>query len=58
MDREQCLLAVMEDIDAQLTTELQAAGLGELAWRERVRMGLWAVLRFFDREPALSAKLV
>jgi AcrR family transcriptional regulator/DNA-binding MarR family transcriptional regulator len=52
--REQCLLAVMADIDAQLTSELQAAGLGELGWRERMRIGLWTVLRFFDREPVLA----
>ena len=54
VDREQCLLAVMEDIDAQLTAELQTAGLDDLSWRERVRMGLWTVLRFFDREPRLA----
>jgi AcrR family transcriptional regulator/DNA-binding MarR family transcriptional regulator len=54
VDREQCLLAVMGDIDAQLTNELQAADLGGLPWRERVRLGLWTVLRFFDREPGLA----
>ncbi len=54
VDREQCLLAVMQDIDAQLTSELDAADLGGLSWRERVRMGLWTVLRFFDREPVLA----
>jgi AcrR family transcriptional regulator len=54
VDREQCLLAVMADIDAQLTSELQAAELGGLPWRERVRLGLWSVLRFFDREPVLA----
>ncbi len=52
--REQCLLAVMQDIDAQVMAELRAADLGGLAWRERVRMGLWTVLRFFDREPVLA----
>ena len=54
VDREQCLLAVMEDIEEQLTTELRAADLDGLEWRERVRMGLWTVLRFFDREPVLA----
>jgi AcrR family transcriptional regulator/DNA-binding HxlR family transcriptional regulator len=53
-DREACLLAVLEDIDAQLTTELHAADLDRLPWRERVRLGLWMVLRFFDREPGLA----
>jgi AcrR family transcriptional regulator len=54
VDREQCLLAVMAYIDKQLTSELVAADLGGLGWRERVRMGLWSVLRFFDREPVLA----
>jgi AcrR family transcriptional regulator len=53
-DREDCLLAVMLDIDAQLTSELRAADLDGLPWRERLRLGLWTVLRFFDREPALA----
>ena len=52
--REQCLLAVMADIEGQLTTELQAADLDGLPWRERVRMGVWTALRFFDREPVLA----
>ncbi len=54
VDREQCLLAVMEDIDAQLTAELRGVALDDLPWRERVRTGLWAILRFFDREPGLA----
>jgi AcrR family transcriptional regulator len=52
--REHCLFAVLQDIDARLTAELQAAGSEGLPWRERVRLGLWTVLRFFDREPALA----
>jgi AcrR family transcriptional regulator len=54
VDREQCLLAVMAHIEEQLTSELQAADLDGLSWRERVRMGLWTVLRFFDREPVFA----
>ncbi len=54
MDREQCLLAVLRDIERQLTAELQEADLDGLPWRERVRLGLWTVLRFFDREPVLA----
>jgi AcrR family transcriptional regulator/DNA-binding PadR family transcriptional regulator len=53
-DREQCLLAVLGDIDAQLTGELRAADVGGLPWRERMRLGLWTVLRFCDREPAFA----
>ncbi len=53
-DREACLLGVLQDIDVQLATELRAAALDGLPWRERVRLGLWVVLRFFDREPGLA----
>ena len=34
--------------------ELAGAGLEGLAWRERVRGGLWTILSFLDREPALA----
>ena len=34
--------------------ELAAAGLGGLAWRERVRGGLWTILSFLDGEPVLA----
>jgi AcrR family transcriptional regulator len=51
---EECLLSVLEDILAQISEELAAANLEELPWRERVRMGLWTILCFFDREPALA----
>ena len=37
-----------------LVAELAAGGLEGLSWRERVRGGLWAILAFFDREPALA----
>jgi AcrR family transcriptional regulator len=51
---EDCLLAALESVLAQLGGELAAAHLGGLAWRERVRMGLWTILCFFDGEPALA----
>ena len=34
--------------------DLAAAGLEGLAWRERVRGGLWAILSFLEREPLLA----
>ena len=34
--------------------ELATVGLGGLVWRERVRLGLWRILAFFDREPVLA----
>lgn len=51
---EECLVAVLESAVAQIAAELDRAGLDDLPWRERVRMGLWAILSFFDREPALA----
>jgi AcrR family transcriptional regulator len=53
-NREDCLLAVLEDAVALLTGELAAAKLDGLVWRERIRVGLWRILCFFDREPALA----
>jgi AcrR family transcriptional regulator/DNA-binding MarR family transcriptional regulator len=53
-NREECLAAVLEDVVALVEGELAAAGLDRLAWRERVRGGLWVILSFLDREPALA----
>ncbi len=53
-NREECLAAVLEDVVALIEHEIAAADLDGLAWRERVRGGLWAILSFLDREPALA----
>ncbi len=53
-NREECLAAVLEDVVGMVAGELAAAELDGLPWRERVRLGLWAILSFFDREPALA----
>jgi AcrR family transcriptional regulator len=53
-NREDCLAAVLGDIAGLLERELAAKDLAQLAWRERVRMGLWTILCFFDREPILA----
>jgi len=53
-DREACLAGVLEDVLGLIAADLAAAGLDDLAWRERVRMGLWTILAFLDREPALA----
>jgi AcrR family transcriptional regulator len=53
-DREDCLLAVLRDTVGRVSGELEAAGVEGLPWRERVRTGLWTILSFFDREPALA----
>ncbi len=53
-NRDECFAAVLEEVAAVLGAELAAAELGDLSWRERVRVGLWRILTFLDREPALA----
>jgi AcrR family transcriptional regulator len=53
-NREDCLLAALEDALEMVRGELADADLDELSWRERVRRGLWTILEFFDREPVLA----
>jgi AcrR family transcriptional regulator len=59
-NREQCLAAVLESAVERIRAQIAQAqldtlrGAGGLPWRERVRGGLWAILCFFDREPALA----
>jgi AcrR family transcriptional regulator len=53
-NREECLAAVLDDVVAAIQSEIVAAGIGRLAWRERVRRGLWTILSFLDRESALA----
>jgi AcrR family transcriptional regulator/DNA-binding MarR family transcriptional regulator len=53
-NRDECLQAVLADTVAQARLELERAGVAQLAWRERVRLGLWTILAFLDREPALA----
>ena len=53
-NRESCLAAVVEDALQRVHSEIAARGLDRMRWRERVRNGLWVVLSFFDREPALA----
>jgi AcrR family transcriptional regulator len=51
---DECFAAVLEELVATVDGEFSAAGLEELPWRERVRMGVWRILAFLDREPALA----
>lgn len=53
-DREACLVALVEHVVGILEAVLAQAGLEGLSWCERVRGALWAILLFFDREPALA----
>jgi AcrR family transcriptional regulator len=53
-NREECLLAVLEDTVARVEQELVLADLGDVSWVERVRAGLWMILCFLDRDPVLA----
>jgi AcrR family transcriptional regulator len=53
-DREACLLAAFEDVIGLIERDLADAGLGVLPWCERVRGGLWVILCFLEREPAMA----
>jgi AcrR family transcriptional regulator len=51
---DECFAAVLEELVAVVAGELSAACLEGLRWRERLRVGLFTILSFFDREPALA----
>ena len=53
-NREECVVAVLEDAARRMASEIERAGLEGRSWRERVRGGLWAILSFLDREPVLA----
>lgn len=53
-NREQCLAAVLDEVIASIEARLAERQLGRLAWRERIREGLWTILCYFDREPVLA----
>jgi AcrR family transcriptional regulator len=53
-NREECLAAVLEELLGLAGDELARAGLEGLAWRERVRLGLWTILVLLEREPLLA----
>ncbi len=57
-NREECIAAVLSDTASQLARELRDAGVGALPWRERMRLGLWTILCFLEREPGLGRTLV
>jgi AcrR family transcriptional regulator len=53
-NREDCLLAVLDEVVERVERELATAHLSDLSWRERVRTGLWTILCFLDREPVIA----
>lgn len=63
-DREDCFLALLDDALARATLIARDAAAtvpgaaGQAGWRERIRTGLYALLRFAEEEPALGSLLV
>ncbi len=53
-NRDACLVALLEEVVQRVEQELEAAGVEGLAWRERVRAGLWVILSFLDSELTLA----
>jgi AcrR family transcriptional regulator/DNA-binding MarR family transcriptional regulator len=53
-NREDCLLAMLDDTVAGVEQELAQANLQDVPWIERVRSGLWTILCFLDRDPVLA----
>jgi AcrR family transcriptional regulator len=53
-NREQSVAAVLDDTVEAVERELQAAGVADLPWQERLRVGLWTILVFLDSAPALA----
>lgn len=53
-DRQGCLVAVIDAAIMRVQAELAEADLREVAWRERVHVGLGVILGFLESEPALA----
>ncbi len=53
-NREECLLAVLDDAVGRVERDLVAGSVEGASWLERVRVGLWGVLCFLDRDRALA----
>jgi AcrR family transcriptional regulator len=51
---EECMLGMYEEVLAKARLRMALGELGALAWRERVRGTLWAILSFLDGEPVLA----
>jgi AcrR family transcriptional regulator len=54
VDREDCFLAAFEQAIAQARATVSEAYEGQSRWRESMRAGLTALLRFLDEEPGLA----
>jgi AcrR family transcriptional regulator len=57
-DREDCFLAAFDHALVRAAEVVRPAYEAQRGWRERVRAGLTALLRFLDEEPGLGGLLV
>jgi AcrR family transcriptional regulator/DNA-binding MarR family transcriptional regulator len=57
-DREDCFLAAFDEAVEQLGELVSEAYLAETRWRDGVRSGLLALLRFMDDEPGLARMVI
>jgi AcrR family transcriptional regulator len=57
-DREDCFLAAFDDALALASQRVMSAYAGEKEWRGRIRVGLLALLSFFDEQPVIARLLV
>jgi AcrR family transcriptional regulator len=53
-DREDCLLAALDQALARASAVVLPAYESKVRWRERIRAALGVLLAFFDEEPALA----
>ncbi|HEY1687695.1 MAG TPA: TetR/AcrR family transcriptional regulator [Solirubrobacteraceae bacterium] len=53
-DRQQCFAAILAEMERRVASVIAGLGLEGLAWGERVRMGLWAILCLVDSDPGLA----
>ncbi|HEY1687312.1 MAG TPA: TetR/AcrR family transcriptional regulator [Solirubrobacteraceae bacterium] len=52
--RDACLVALLEYAEERIAKAFNGMDLASLAWSERIRMGLWAILCIADSDPALA----
>jgi AcrR family transcriptional regulator len=57
-DREDCLLAVVDEAVSLAEDRVRAAVTTEHTWADRTRVGLLALLNFFDEQPQLACVCV
>ncbi len=53
-NREDCLLAVLEDAVGRVEQDLRSVSVEAGSWVEQIRTGLWRILCFLDRDPVLA----